>query len=123
MTQFELLDSLDKGVQQSSMEKSFLTLNYLQCGTGLLGITILVAQFPQLYSLKIPNGISRKFFLIKNPNLYQFYFLKNCYIRICVQCGKKVIIIVGSTFDKLCLLNLQGTFQETHFCKGRHQQN
>jgi hypothetical protein len=50
MTQFELLDTLDKGVQQSSMAKLFLTLNFLQCGIGLLGITILVAQFPQLYS-------------------------------------------------------------------------
>jgi len=73
MTQFELLDTLDKGVQQSSMAESFLTLDYLQCGTGLLGITILVAQFPQLYSPKIPNGISRKFFLIKHSNLYQFF--------------------------------------------------
>jgi hypothetical protein len=71
MTQFELLDTLDKGVQQSLMAKSFLTLNSLPCGTGLLGITILVAQFPQLYSPKIPIGISRKFFLIKHPNLYQ----------------------------------------------------
>jgi hypothetical protein len=69
MTQFELFDTLDNGVQQSSMEKSFLTLDSLQCGTGLLGITILVAQFPQLYSPKI--RISRKFFLIKHPNLYQ----------------------------------------------------
>jgi len=71
MTQFELLDTLDKGVQQSSMAKSFLTLNSLQCGIGLLGITILMAQFPQLYSPKIPNGISHKFFLIKHPDLYQ----------------------------------------------------
>ncbi len=60
--QFELLDTLDKGVQQSSMAKSFLTLDSLQCGTGLFGITILVAQFPQLYFPKIPVGISRKFF-------------------------------------------------------------
>ncbi len=43
MTQFELLDNLDKEVQQSLMAKSFLTLHSLQCGTGLLGITILVA--------------------------------------------------------------------------------
>jgi hypothetical protein len=71
MTQFELLDTLDKGVQQSSMAKSFLTLDSLQCGTGLLGIIILVAQFPQLYSPKTPIGISRKVFLIKHPNLYQ----------------------------------------------------
>jgi hypothetical protein len=71
MTQFEQLDTLDKGVQQSSMEKSFLTLKFLQCGTGLLGITILMAQFPQVYSPKIPIGISRKFFLIKHPNLCQ----------------------------------------------------
>jgi hypothetical protein len=71
MTQFELFDTLDNGVQQSSMEKSFLTLDSLKCGTGLLGITILVAQFPQLYSPKIPIGISRKFFLIKHFNLYQ----------------------------------------------------
>jgi hypothetical protein len=48
MTQFELLDTLDKGVQESSMAKSFLTLDFLQCGTGLLGITILVAQFPHI---------------------------------------------------------------------------
>ncbi len=73
MTQFELLDTLDKGVQQSSMAKSFLTLDSLQCGTGLLGITILVAQFPQVYSPKIPIGISRKFFLIKHPNLDQLF--------------------------------------------------
>ncbi len=71
MTQFELLDILDKGVQQSSMAKSFLTLDSLQCGTCLLGITILVAQFPQLYSLKILIGISHKFILVKHPNLYQ----------------------------------------------------
>jgi hypothetical protein len=37
----------------------------------LLGITILVAQFPQLYSLKILIGISHKFILVKHPNLYQ----------------------------------------------------
>jgi hypothetical protein len=73
MTQLELLDTLDKGVQQSSMAKSFLTLDSLQCGTGLLGITILVAQFPQVYSPKIPIGISRKFFLIKHPNLDQLF--------------------------------------------------
>jgi hypothetical protein len=71
MTQFELLDTLDKGVQQSSMAKSFLTLDSLQCGIGLLGITILMAQFPQLYSPKIPTGSSCKFFLIKHPDLYQ----------------------------------------------------
>jgi len=52
------------------MAESFLTLNSLQCGTGLFGITILVAQFPQLYFPKLPVGISRKFFLIKHPNLY-----------------------------------------------------
>jgi hypothetical protein len=50
MTQFELLDTLDKGVQQSSIAKSFLTLDSLQCGKCLLEITILGAQFPQLYS-------------------------------------------------------------------------
>jgi hypothetical protein len=55
------------------MAKSFLTLDFLQCGTGLLGITILVAQFPQVYSPKIPIGISRKFFLIKHPNLCQYF--------------------------------------------------
>jgi hypothetical protein len=60
MTQFELLDTLDKGVQQSSMAKSFLTSDFLQCGIGLFGITILAAQFPQVYSPKI-LGISRKF--------------------------------------------------------------
>ncbi len=69
MTQFELFDTLDNGIQKSSMEFFFLTLDFLQCGTSLLGITILVAQFPQLYSPKI--GISHKFFLIKHPNLYQ----------------------------------------------------
>ncbi len=73
MTQFELLDTLDKGVQQSLMAESCLTLDSLQCGTALLGITILVAQFPQLYSPKIPIGISRKFFLIKHPNLCQYF--------------------------------------------------
>jgi hypothetical protein len=51
------------------MAKSFLTLGFLQCGTGLLGITILVAQFPQVYSPEIPIGILRKFFLIKHPHL------------------------------------------------------
>jgi len=80
MTQFELLNTLDKRIQQSSMAKLFLTLDSLQCGTSLLGITILMVQFPQLYSPKIPNGISRKFFLIKHPNLYQFLFIKDCYI-------------------------------------------
>jgi len=53
------------------MAKSFLTLDSLQCGTGLLGITILVALFPQLYFPEIPIGISRKFFLIKHLNLYE----------------------------------------------------
>jgi hypothetical protein len=71
VAQFELLDTLDKRGQQSSMVESFLTLDALQCGTGLLGITILVARFPQLYSPKIPIGISRNFFLIKHPNLCQ----------------------------------------------------
>jgi len=71
MTQFELLNTLDKGVQQSSMTKSFLTSYSLQCGIGLFGITILPAQFPQVYSPEIPIGISRKSFLIKNFNLYQ----------------------------------------------------
>jgi len=70
MTQFELLDTLDQGVQQSSMAKSFLTSNFLQCRTGLFGITILAAQFPQVYSPKIPIGISSKSFLIKHLNLY-----------------------------------------------------
>jgi hypothetical protein len=73
MTKFELLDTLGKGVQQSSMTKSFLTSDFLQCGIGLFGITILAAQFPQLYSPKIPIGILRKFFLIKHPNLCQYF--------------------------------------------------
>jgi hypothetical protein len=70
MTQFELLDTLDKGVQQSSMAKSFLTSDFVQCGIGLFGITILAAQFPQVYSPKI-LGISRKFFFIMHPNMCQ----------------------------------------------------
>jgi hypothetical protein len=67
MTQFELLDTLDKRVQQSSMTKLFLTSNFLQCGIGLFGITILAAQFPQVYSPKIPIGISCKSFLSNIP--------------------------------------------------------
>jgi hypothetical protein len=70
MTQFELLDTLDKGVQQSSMAKSFLTSDFLQCGIGLFGITILAAQFPQFYSPKM-LGISRKFIFITHPNMCQ----------------------------------------------------
>jgi len=55
------------------MAKLFLTLNFLQCETGLLGITILVAQFPQVYFPKVLIGISRKFFLVKHLNLYQYF--------------------------------------------------
>jgi hypothetical protein len=69
ITQFELLDTLDKGAQQNSMTKSFLTSNILQCEIGLFGITILAAQFPQVYSPEIPIGISRKSFFIKHPNM------------------------------------------------------
>jgi hypothetical protein len=71
MTQFELLHTLDEGVQQSSMTKSFLTSYFLQCGIGLFGITILAAKFPQVYSPKILIGISRKYFFIKHPNMCQ----------------------------------------------------
>jgi len=71
MTQFELLDTLDKGVQQSSMTKSFLTSNFSQCGIGLFGITILAAQFPQVYFPEIPIGVSHKSFFSKHPNMCQ----------------------------------------------------
>jgi len=80
MTQFELLDTLDKGVQQSSVTKSFLTSDFLQCGIGLFGITILAAQFPQVYSPKIPVGISRKSFFYQTSQYVPIIFLERCYI-------------------------------------------
>ncbi len=84
MTQFELLDNLDKKVQQSLMAKLFLTLDFLQCGTNLLGITILVAQYPQLYSLKIPIGISRKLFLNQTSQSLPIIFVERLlYMNLC----------------------------------------
>jgi hypothetical protein len=84
MTQFESLDTLDKGVQQSSMTKSFLTSDFLQCGIGLFGITILAAQFPQLYSPKIPIGISRKFFLNQTSQSLPISFVERLlYMNLC----------------------------------------
>jgi hypothetical protein len=83
MTHFKLLDTFDKGVQQSSMAKSFLTLNFLQCGIGLFGITILAAQFPQVYSPKI-LGISSKFSFNHASQYVPIIFVKRLlYMNLC----------------------------------------
>ncbi len=84
MTQFESLDTLDKGVQQSSMTKSFLTSNFLQCGIGLFGITILAAQFPQVYFPKIPIGILRKSFFYQTSQYVPIFFVERLlYLNLC----------------------------------------
>ncbi len=80
--QFELLDTLDKRVQQSWMAKWFLTSDFSQSGTGLFGITILAAQFPQVYSPKMPILISSKF-LIKDPNLCHIFVERVFYMNFC----------------------------------------
>jgi hypothetical protein len=50
---------------------------YLNC---LFGITILAAQFPQVYSPKIPVGISRKSFFYQTSQYVPIIFLERCYI-------------------------------------------
>ncbi len=75
ITQFELLDTLDKGIQQSLRTKLFLTSNFLLCGIGLFGITILAAQFPQVYSPKV-LGISRKLFLNHSSQYVPIIFVE-----------------------------------------------
>jgi hypothetical protein len=50
----------------------------------LLGITILVAQYPQLYSLKIPIGISRKLFLNQTSQSLPIIFVERLlYMNLC----------------------------------------